>query len=455
MNALPLLGPYQPEDSVAWHNGQSISCATFLQQVAECQRKLPDKRHVLNLCVDRYRFLVGFAAAQLRGQITLLPPNRAPQILAKIGKTYQRCYTITDGDEEVDGLNTVSLNQLPRGKGLSMANPVIPGHHTAVIAFTSGTTGMPRPNSKTWESLVTVAKKTGSRIPGNQEKNVKLVATVPHQHMYGLETSIMLPIQQGWAFHTGRPFYPEDIRSALLDLPKNRILVSTPIHLRACLAEHTHLPDVQCVLSATAPLSDSLAKEVETSFQTQLIEIFGFAEAGTIATRRTVTGESWKLLDGLSLSSQASEHFVNLPYFSDPIPIPDSITPHGLHRFNLQGRPGNLINVGGHRASLDDLNYQLTDIEGVIDGVFFMPEGQEDTVTRLIAFAVAPGQRAEAILASLRQKIDPAFMPRPLYLVDALPRNPTGKLPKGALETLTAHLSDRPQNGKSASAEKE
>ena len=447
MNALPLLGSYQPEDTVAWDNGQSISCATFLHQVAECQETLPDKRHVLNLCVDRYRFMVGFAAAQLRGQITLLPPNRAPQILAQIGRTYQTCYTITDGDEEVDGLDTVSLNQLPMSKGLSMANPVIPAHHTAVIAFTSGTTGIPRPNSKTWESLVTVAKKTGMRLLGNQEKNMNVVATVPHQHMYGLETSIMLPTQHGWAFHSGRPFYPEDIRSALMGMPEKRILVSTPIHLRACLAAQTQLPNVQCVLSATAPLSDSLAKEVETSFQTQLIEIFGFAEAGTIATRRTVMGETWNLLDGLSLSKEGGEHFVNMPYFADPIPIPDSITPDGLQRFELQGRPGNLINIGGHRASLDDLNYQLTDIEGVIDGVFFMPEGQEGTVTRLIAFAVAPGERADIILANLRKRIDPAFMPRPLYLVDALPRNPTGKLPKGALETLMAHHSARQKRG--------
>ncbi|UCE64440.1 MAG: acyl-CoA synthetase, partial [Nitrospirota bacterium] len=433
--------------------GQSISCATFLSQVAECKEKLPDKQHVLNLCVDRYRFLVGFAAALLRGQTTLLPPNRAPQIVVQIGSTYPTCYTITDGDEGVDGLETVSLNQLQNHTGLSMTNPVIPAHHTAVIAFTSGSTGIPRPNSKTWESLVTVAQKTGGRILGNQEKKMNFVATVPHQHMYGLETSIMLPIQYGWAFHSGRPFYPEDIRSALWELPEKRILVSTPIHLRACLTEQTQFPDLQCVLSATAPLSDSVAKDVEKLFQTQIIEIYGFAEAGTIATRRTVTGESWELLDGLSLSSEVSQHFVNTPYFSDPIRIPDSITPGGPQRFDLQGRPGHLINIGGHRASLDDLNYQLTDIEGVIDGVFFMPESQEDTVTRLIAFAVAPGQRPEKILSSLRKKIDPVFLPRPLYLVDALPRNPTGKLPKGALETLTANQSVWQDTGKRSSAE--
>jgi acyl-coenzyme A synthetase/AMP-(fatty) acid ligase len=453
MSALPLLGPYQPEDPIAWHNGKIIPYATFLNHVAECQEKLPDKRHVLNLCVDRYRFLVGFAAALLRRQTTLLPPTRAPKVIEKIGGAYPTCYTITDGDERVDGLETVSLNQLHSSKGNSMTNPLIPGHHTAVIAFTSGSTGGSRPQSKTWESLVTVAQKTGARILEGKEKNMNIVATVPHQHMYGLETSIMLPIQYGWSFHSGRPFYPEDIRSTLLEIPEKRILVSTPIHLRACLAEQTQLPELTCVLSATAPLSDTVAQDVETYFQTQIIEIYGFAEAGTIATRRTVTGESWKLLDGLSLSSEANEHSVNTPYFPDPIRIPDFITPINLEQFDLKGRPGNLINIGGHRASLDDLNYQLTDIEGVKDGVFYMPASQEDTVTRLIAFAVAPGKPPDAILSSLRKKIDPVFLPRPLYLVDSLPRNLTGKLTKEALETLAANQSEQPERGKKSSAQ--
>jgi acyl-coenzyme A synthetase/AMP-(fatty) acid ligase len=36
-------------------------------------------------------------------------------------------------------------------------------------------------------------------------------------------------------------------------------------------------------------------------------------------------------------------------------------------------------------------------------------------------------------LAALREHVDPVFLPRPLRLVDALPRNETGKLPRAAL----------------------
>ena len=36
-------------------------------------------------------------------------------------------------------------------------------------------------------------------------------------------------------------------------------------------------------------------------------------------------------------------------------------------------------------------------------------------------------------MAALRESIDPVFLPRPLRLLDRLPRNDTGKLPRQAL----------------------
>jgi acyl-coenzyme A synthetase/AMP-(fatty) acid ligase len=39
-------------------------------------------------------------------------------------------------------------------------------------------------------------------------------------------------------------------------------------------------------------------------------------------------------------------------------------------------------------------------------------------------------------MAALRDAMDPVFLPRPLRLVEALPRNETGKLPRGQLLAL-------------------
>jgi len=72
-----------------------------------------------------------------------------------------------------------------------------------------------------------------------------------------------------------------------------------------------------------------------------------------------------------------------------------------------------------------------------VDGAFFMPDDTgSNHVTRLAACVVAPGLEASALLAALRRHVDPVFLPRPLLMVDELPRNRTGKLPREALQNL-------------------
>jgi acyl-coenzyme A synthetase/AMP-(fatty) acid ligase len=57
-----------------------------------------------------------------------------------------------------------------------------------------------------------------------------------------------------------------------------------------------------------------------------------------------------------------------------------------------------------------------------------------------MAFVVAPGMSSDAVMSALRQRIDAAFLPRPLCFVDSLPRNETGKLPRVAVDRLLRRL---------------
>jgi acyl-coenzyme A synthetase/AMP-(fatty) acid ligase len=73
-------------------------------------------------------------------------------------------------------------------------------------------------------------------------------------------------------------------------------------------------------------------------------------------------------------------------------------------------------------------------IEGVHDAVVFQPDGESvATIRRVAALVVAPQLNAKQILAQLASSVDPAFMPRPLVLVDRLPRNDLGKMPRDLL----------------------
>jgi acyl-coenzyme A synthetase/AMP-(fatty) acid ligase len=101
--------------------------------------------------------------------------------------------------------------------------------------------------------------------------------------------------------------------------------------------------------------------------------------------------------------------------------------------FMLRGRNSDLLEIAGKRASLGDLTCRLLAIPGVTDAIVFQLDADANGVGRLAALAVAHGVRKAEILAGLRAAVDPVFLPRPLRLVTALPRNHAGKLPRSAL----------------------
>ena len=440
MNTLPLLGPADPDaadydTAIAYTEGEPYTRAQFLAQVIALANELPDRPAALNLVRDRYHFLVTFAAALLRGQSTLLPPTRAPTALAALAQQYPASYCLTDGPETIEGL--AAFHYLPADRpSQDLRIPEIPREQTAAVVFTSGTSGVPKANQKTWGALSTVARDTAVRFALADPPTVTVVATVPHHHMFGLETSIMLPLHSGLGCYAGKPLFPEDIRIALQQVPAPRVLVTTPLHLRACLMERPTLPALAFILCATAPLARAWALEAEAMFDTRVHEIYGCAEAGSVATRRTVADPTWHTLDGITLCRDADQDQLEASYLPRRVPFPDRITPLGAGRFLLHGRPAEEVNIGGRRTTLADLDHQLNAIDGVRDAAFFLPPDGQALVTRLVAFVVAPGRGREEVMAELRKRVDPAFLPRPLYLVEALPRNETGKLPREGLSTL-------------------
>jgi acyl-coenzyme A synthetase/AMP-(fatty) acid ligase len=261
--------------------------------------------------------------------------------------------------------------------------------------------------------------------------------------MYGLESTVMLVLQHRFAMHGGRPFYPRDVREALARVPAPRVLVTTPVHLRALDIDDTELPPLECVVSATAPLTPEAAVRAEARYRAPVLEIYGFTEAGMVAYRRTVEGEAWRLLPGVSLRNDGESWWAESGHVAVPARFSDLIEVLDRERFVLRGRASDVVNVAGKRASLAGLNAQLLSIPGVVDGAFYRPEDEGGGVRRLAAFVVAPDLSARRLLEELRRRVDPAFLPRPLRLVDRLPRNATGKLSAESLRGLAAKRARR------------
>ena len=441
MNEYPLLRAARHGSVFARRAGGAITVATFLRDVAALAALLPARGHVVNLCRDRYRFAVGFAAALCRRQVNLLPPHDAADRLDQLSQDYPGVYYLADtapqsGSAVVTDPSTFHYPpELTHGSA-PLAVPCFPADQPAAVLFTSGSTGRPLPHGRSWGELVNSALAAGRRLGIASLGEAALLGTVPHQHSYGLESLLMLALQHGLVLHAGRPFYAADIVAELAAAPRPRMLVTTPVHLRLLLAEPGDLPAVDLLLSATAPLSADLAREAEARFAVALYEIYGCSEAGQIAARRTAMTEEWRCLDGIVLRQDPAGTWASGPPIAVETLLSDVIQLHDPERFLLQGRIADLVNVAGKRSSIAHLNFHLNAIDGVVDGAFFAGENDAAGVGRLMAFAVAPGLSAEHILAALRRRIDPAFLPRPLHLVAALPRNTLGKLPREQLLRL-------------------
>lgn len=400
--------------------------------------------YVINLCKNRLQFVVGFCAALIAGATSLLPANRQFQTIAALIDRYPDSLILLDDNSsefsDFACLDISSMSNAAIASGQSQAVtaiPMIPAEHIAAIVFTSGSSGQPTAIAKPWRTFVGTAQLLAQRFAQSQPASI--VATVPPQHMYGLETTVIMALHGGVTVHSGQPFYAEDIRTALEQINGPRLLVTTPVHLATLLASATQLAPLAGIISATAPLPAKQAALAETRLGCQVAEIFGCSEAGSFATRRSCLPQPWTMLEGMTIHQQPGQSSaeplaeVRGNHLLAAVPLQDQLQLVSDRQFHYIGRSSDMLNVAGKRGSLADLSHQLRQLDGVQDGVFFLPDNDGIANQRPAALVVTALTRHQ-VLSALAQRIDPVFLPRPLKIVAEIPRNEVGKIPRQLLQ---------------------
>jgi acyl-coenzyme A synthetase/AMP-(fatty) acid ligase len=439
---IPLLH-HAPDGVVVRVAGRSVDRDTFLTQASALALRLPAAKRMVLLCADRHRFLLAFCAAQLRGQTVLLPPDGSRSALSQLAMAYPDAYIAADVPPHDAPLPCEVVEVPPPASAIGACDvPCIAADHVAAILYTSGSTSRPRAHPKRWGELVSGAEHTLARLTPAAGSTV--VATIPAQHMFGLETSILLPLQGGLATAAECPFFPADVAATLRRQPQPPILVTTPMHLRAFVSATLRWPPVAFLLSATAPLPLELARSAEAVFAAPVMEIFGSTETGAIATRRSIDGDEWLTLDGTELVPGHDGVQLRADHLPTPVSMTDRLDLRSTRRFAFRGRHDDMVKIAGKRASLADLDRRLLGVPGVQDGAFVQLDEDRTGVRRMGALVVAPQVDESAILRALADQLDPVFLPRRLRRVHRLPRNATGKLPrKRMLALLVGHGDDR------------
>ncbi|HEY0342598.1 MAG TPA: hypothetical protein VGC34_17490, partial [Steroidobacteraceae bacterium] len=169
---LPLISHTEPDAVVAYRSGTPVPAREFLADVTRVAAALPPGEHVLNVCSDRYRFTVGFAASLVAGKISLLPSTHTPEVIRQLTVFARDVFCLTDDPECEIELPRVRYPEPAEGSQAAGSGalrqpwrvPEIDSDQLAAYVFTSGSTGTPLPYKKTWGRLLRCVHDGASRI---------------------------------------------------------------------------------------------------------------------------------------------------------------------------------------------------------------------------------------------------------------------------------------------------
>jgi acyl-coenzyme A synthetase/AMP-(fatty) acid ligase len=396
---------------------------------------------IINLYEDRLHFTLVLMACAMKGGVCILPPDRAPHTITEIMQCCGEAVKLV-GDAPLAGLlKAPLLAQAADWDNLLASALVDEGGRIDLAAldaseiwlYTSGTTGAPKRVVKSWHQLRVMAEKAIARFAF--DASVRLLVTVPCQHMYGLEAGVFWPWFSGAKILRSRPFYPADLAPLLQADGEACVLVSTPFHLKMFSAMDAPYPLISRVISATAPMPPALALRLKQVLAHQVCEVLGSTETASYASRCVGDADfsPWRLYEGYQLVVSARSAVMRIAPLNETYELADEINCLDHQQFYLLGRRKDMIKLAGKRQSLARLNAML--LQCVEDGVFVPSRAGE----RLEAVVVSK-DGAMAIRACLQQYMDAVFLPRHIYFVERLPRNTLGKLPRARLEDLMAQL---------------
>jgi acyl-coenzyme A synthetase/AMP-(fatty) acid ligase/3-hydroxymyristoyl/3-hydroxydecanoyl-(acyl carrier protein) dehydratase len=481
----PILAHHEPDSIVAFGAAGERTAERLRSDVARVAAVLPDTAHddpreILCVAGDRYHFAVALLAAWQRGHRVALPPNAQPELLREMADDPAISLVIHDTDEPA---GSAGLDLRPLLAEESRATPAerlelspLPALRKLVTVWTSGSTGEHQRHSKTAGQLFAEALilaehfgLAGAELGGQGAGRVRVVGTVPSHHIYGLLFTVLVPLVSGGSFSRETPLHAGVVRATLLETHAD-VLVSVPAHLRALkILDVGQLPPLTRVFSSGAPLPPDTAKLLRARFGLAVTEVLGSTETGGIASRVSgpeidqadtegMLARVWTPLPHVRIDvDRQGRLIVDSPFLppegphpwptADRIELVNHVVGAGAPCFRHLGRIDGVVKIGGKRVSLAEIERRLLEIPGVEDAAVWVVEVGGARGSETVAMVVAPGLSPEHLRAELRRWLDPVVIPRRLRLVDALPREPNGKLtrrrlldafeaPKPRVETL-------------------
>ncbi len=378
---------------------------------------------------DSYLFLVAVLGLTSAGATAVVLPNVQPGTLGNLTGAFDH---LVSDQPDLPGPCIALRHGAPDGQPI----PCRP-EAGLIEFFTSGSTGTPKRVEKSLLHLEREAAALDAQWP-DLPPDATAVATVPHQHIYGLAFKVV------WPLLTGRAFAPhmEDYWENLINgLPPGAVIVSSPAHLTRLGGLPPAPPDrrPRMVLSAGAPLPQWAAEDAARIFGVATDEIYGSTETGAVATRRRDRGDGcWRPLPGVAAARGddgrlrlRARHVDETSWVAT-----DDRAEVSSEGFTLLGRTDRVVKIEGKRVALAEVEQALAASPLVAEAAAIALPGER----AILAAVVVPSEAGQAKLAEigpfrfgrllrrdLAFRLEAAGLPRRWRFIPALPIGPMGK----------------------------
>ncbi|WP_342059080.1 AMP-binding protein [Aeromonas sp. OTU364] len=396
------------------------------------------------LCFDdSLLFTQALLACALGGYQAILPGHQRLAGLQALQAQFDGL--LTDGELPGAALAVPQL-RLPLAdahEGPDTAHSDLAPERLSLTLFSSGSTGEPKAISKAWPQLEAELR-VQMALWGERLADARVLASVSHQHIYGLLFRILLPLA------LGRPF---DRRT--IDYPEQLMVQGTPWCLIASPAFLSRLDPAmpatgcQLVISSGGPLQFDDAEQSLALLGQRPVEIFGSSETGGIGWRQRHRAQTpWTALPGVEVRVGPDQSLLlRSPFLAedDWLACADRIALHE-DGFALLGRQDRVIKLEEKRISLDEVEARLQALAEVeTAAVLPLQQGQRQILGAVLVLSEAGAARWDALgqgrfLLALRQQLrpwlEPVALPRSVRRVAQMPVNAQGKRPWPQLKEL-------------------
>jgi long-chain acyl-CoA synthetase len=370
-------------------------------------------------------------------------------------------------DGAVDGLPAEPLAPVERAPG-----------DVAVLLFTAGTAGAPKPAMLTHGSLLANLEQMQAHPGLRIDANDVALAVLPLFHVFGLNVVLGLTLMAGGGVTLVDHFHPTETLTRVRN-DGVTVIAAVPAILEAWSALDAHAaPDdafarVRLCVSGAAPLPPELVRTMRERFALDVHDGYGLTEASPVVTTSAVAnkpragsvgpplpGVDVRLVDHDGndvLEGDPGEIIVRGPnvfagYWNDPDATARVLAPDGwLHTgdvgvadqngwLSLVERAKDVVIVSGFNVYPGEVEQVLAQHADVAD-VAVVGEPHPRTGETVVAYVVAkPGTHPDPVelLRHAGRRLARYKLPTRVELVDELPRSFAGKLLRRELGSASA-----------------